>query len=76
MKWKNISKHGYPEIGSRVLTYSGTYAKLDVDVVNLYRILDAQFVGICKDVTHWMYLEKPDNTPLEPTTTEPKLNIE
>lgn len=64
MKWKSISKHGYPKTGSRVLTYSGIYDKLDVDIVNVYRVLDAQFVRICKDVTHWMYLEKPDNPSL------------
>ena len=24
-----------------------------------YRILDSQFIKICSDVTHWMYLEPP-----------------
>ena len=50
MKWINI-KDRLPNLGNRVLTY---------DAVNMYRVLDAQFVRICKEVTHWIYLEKPE----------------
>ena len=55
MNWKSISKNGYPEIGKRVLTYSDIYGENDV---NAYRIIDSQFVKICIDITHWMYLKK------------------
>jgi len=57
MNWKSISKDGYPEIGKRVLTYSALYGD---DDVNTYRLIDAQFVKICTDITHWSYLEKPE----------------
>lgn len=60
MDWKSVLKYGYPISGSRVLAYSEVYAKLD-DIVNTYRILDAQFVRITTDVTHWTYLKGPDN---------------
>jgi len=57
MNWKSIARDGYPEIGKRVLTFSDVY---EDDDVNIYRLIDSQFVKICSDVTHWLYLEKPE----------------
>ena len=56
MKWQNIQKNGYPKKGTRVLTYSPIYEEQDVYA---FRLLDAQFVRTCIDVTFWAYLEKP-----------------
>lgn len=48
---------GIPQNGRRVLAYSNLYGE---DDVNTYRIIDAQFIRICTDVTHWAYLESPE----------------
>ena len=57
MKWFSIYKNGTPNRDQRVLTYSETYK----DQPELaYRILDGQFVRICTDVTHYMYLRSPE----------------
>jgi len=60
MKWKSISKNGYPKVGTKVLTYAGVYKDLDSDVVRVYRLLDAQAIKISNYITHWMYLKKPE----------------
>jgi len=59
MRWLSIYKDGTPNRGERVLTYSECY---DKDPVLAYRILDGQFVHICKDVTHYVYLRKPEKS--------------
>lgn len=58
MNWKSILKDGYPKLDKRVLTYSVLYGENDV---NTYRLIDAQFVKLCTDVTYWAYLEPPEN---------------
>jgi len=55
MKWYSVEKHGLPD-DVRVLTYSMTY---DGKPEMAYRLLDGQFVRICSEVTHYMYLEPP-----------------
>ena len=57
MKWFNIRKHGVPSQGERVLTYSEIY-KDSPEMA--YRLLDSQFVRLCKEVTHYAYLESPE----------------
>jgi hypothetical protein len=54
MKWISV-KDRFPDSG-RVLTYSPDYL---IKEEMTYRILDAQFVRICIDVTHWLPLEPP-----------------
>jgi CRISPR/Cas system CMR-associated protein Cmr1 (group 7 of RAMP superfamily) len=56
MKWIKISDNKCYKAYKRVLTYSPKYG---YDVVMTYRILDGQFVDMCKDVTHWMPLHEP-----------------
>ena len=57
MKWLSVYKDGTPNRDQRVLTYSEMY-KDRPDLA--YRILYGQFVGMCKDVTHYMYLKPPE----------------
>lgn len=54
MEWIDI-KTKAPELGRRVLACDNN----EKDPVKMYRILDTQFVKMCSDVTHWMYLEQP-----------------
>lgn len=54
MKWHS-TKHLPKEYGRRVLLFSPVY-KTEADQ---FRLIDSQFVRICKDATHWAYLEKP-----------------
>ena len=56
MEWLSIYKDGTPNKGQRVLTYSEIYQ----DTPEMaYRILDGQFVRLCREVTHYMYLRPP-----------------
>jgi len=58
MKWLSIYKDGQPNSNQRVLTYSECYR----DKPELaFRIINGQFVRICKEVTHYFYLQEPDN---------------
>lgn len=43
-----------PRLGERILIFSPNYSK-DNDI--RWRIIDSQFLKICKDATHWAYLE-------------------
>ena len=54
MEWIDI-KDKAPELGKRILTYSEGYSS-----GMAYRILNSEFVEICKEVIHWIYLEKPE----------------
>jgi hypothetical protein len=65
VKWQSVKK-GFPEgdLNRRVLTFSPAYPKGDH---MRYRILAAQFVEICKEVTHWI-----DVDDLEPVLTKEK----
>lgn len=53
MKWFNIYKDGTPNRDRRILTYSERHEN---NPELAYRILDGQFVPLCKDITHYMYL--------------------
>ena len=55
MNWHSIIVEGYPKERVRVLAFSALY-----DDDNAFRILDSQFLTLCRDVTHWAYLEAPD----------------
>jgi len=56
MKWFSVYKDGMPGRDQRVLAYSETYR----DQPELaFRILDGQFVRICAEVTHYLYLKPP-----------------
>lgn len=55
--WKTIEKNGYPEDNRIVLTLSPIYKPNHLR----YRILDAQFVKICKEVTMYVYLDELEN---------------
>lgn len=56
IKWRSSAKEVPPE-GTRkqVLTFSPAYPRGDM---MRYRILDGQFVGICKEVTKWVYIDE------------------
>ena len=54
MEWISV-KDRFPEKGQRVLVYSPGYTNETMT----YRILDAQFLRTCYDVTHWMLLPDP-----------------
>ena len=57
MKWFNIYKDGQPNSYQRVLTYSANYR----DTPEMaFRIMDGQFVRLCREVTDYMYLFPPD----------------
>ena len=58
MDWISINEHGLPKSGVRVLTYSEGY---DDQPEMAFRILDSQFVKMCIEVTHYMYLKKPND---------------
>jgi len=56
MKWLSIYKDGTPNKDQRVLTYSEIYkGKPEL----AFRLLDGQFVKVCSEVTHYMYLREP-----------------
>lgn len=55
MDWISIEENT-PELGTRVLTYSPHY---NGDINMTYRLIDTQFLRFCSDVTHWCYLEAP-----------------
>ena len=59
MKWISV-KYGLPEKNCRVLVYSPDYPK---DKTMEYRIIDSRFIRICTDVTHWIYLNPPTESP-------------
>jgi len=50
--------YGLPGAGLRVLTYSPEYK--GIDNCMLYRMMDASFVRISTDVTHWKVPSVPD----------------
>ena len=56
MNWLSIYKDGTPNRGRRVLTWAEIY-KDKPDLA--FRILDGQFVHLCKEVTHYSYLIPP-----------------
>ena len=57
MKWLSIKKNELPDDYKRVLTFSKIYWDHSDELA--YRIMDGQFVKMCKEVTHYMYLEPP-----------------
>ena len=56
MKWLSVYKDGTPNRDERILTFSEVYRN---QPELAYRILDGQFIKICSDVTHYMYLRPP-----------------
>ena len=58
MKWFSIYKDGQPNSDQRVLTYSIIY-KGEPELA--YRLMDGQFTRACREVTHYMYLEEPED---------------
>ena len=63
MKWFNVYRDGLPNKNQRVLTYSECYKNTPEMA---FRILDGQFVKMCRDVTHYAYLVQPVNPPDKP----------
>ena len=59
MKWLNIRKDGTPNRDERVLTYSPVYQN---EPQLAYRILDGQFVRMCSEITHYIYLRPPEGS--------------
>lgn len=58
MHWFSIYKDGTPNANQRVLTYSECYeGKPEL----AFRIMGGQFVRLCNEVTHYMYLREPYN---------------
>jgi hypothetical protein len=55
MKWFSVYKDGTPNDGQRVLTYSAIY-KDQPEMA--FRLMDSQFVRLCTEVTHYIYLWK------------------
>lgn len=63
MKWSSVKI--IPPDDERLLTFSPVYPIGDV---MRFRIMDSQFLRLCKEVTHWCPLEK--YAPKEPTDAE------
>lgn len=64
IKWRSRLKEVPPEgTKKQVLAFSPAYPVGDA---MRYRLLDGQFVGICKEVTRWIYVDE-----LEPKETKP-----
>jgi hypothetical protein len=62
MKWLSIYKDGQPNSDQRVLTYSECYkGKPEL----AFRVIDGQFVRLCSEVTHYCYLQEPDNQEIQ-----------
>ena len=56
MKWLDICKDGQPNSNQRILTYSECYR----DKPELaFRIIDSQFIQLCREITHYCYLQAP-----------------
>lgn len=58
IEWINRNDE-MPPSGERVLTYSPAYEARTADQAMRYRVMDALFVRISTDVTHWARLEAP-----------------
>jgi hypothetical protein len=56
--WVDVKEY-MPEAGNRVITFSPVYSE---DHPMRYRIMDAQFVRICPEVTHWDTLTPPEDS--------------
>lgn len=63
MRWFSIKTS--PPDNERLLTFSPDYPVGDV---MRFRIMDSQFLRLCKEITHWCLLEK--YAPKEPTDIE------
>ena len=57
MKWFSVYRDGTPNKDQRVLSYSEVYKDKPEFA---YRLLDGQFVKICREITHYMYLRPPN----------------
>lgn len=58
MNWLSIYKDGTPNVDQRVLTYSEVYkGKPEL----AFRIMDGQFVRMCREITHYVYLREPEH---------------
>ena len=57
MKWLSVHKDGTPNAGRQVLTFSECYRETPEAA---FRIMDGQFVRVMTDVTHYYYLEVPE----------------
>ena len=57
MKWFSIYKDGQPNPDQRVLTYAPIY-KSEPELA--FRIMYGQFTRLCNEVTHYAYLEEPE----------------
>lgn len=55
IKWLSVYKDGTPNQDQRVLTYSGCYRG---SPQLAFRLMDGQFVRLCEDITHYVYLQK------------------
>jgi hypothetical protein len=66
MKWRSIKDTPPNE---RLLTFSPVYPVGDV---MRFRIMDSQFLKLCKEVTYWCPLEenKPEREPTEEEVLE------
>lgn len=57
LKWVKVIDL-LPKSGKRVLIFSPCYNK---DNPMRIRIVDADFVKICTDATHWAYIPEPES---------------
>ena len=57
MKWFSIYKDGHPISEKKVLTFSEIHRR-NQDLA--YRLMDGQFTRLCNEVTHYAYLEEPE----------------
>jgi hypothetical protein len=59
IEWKSVKEDGLPierpNKVSRILTYSPSYEGISEEMT--YRIMNIQFVSICKEATHYKYLD-------------------
>ena len=60
MKWKDVKEEVPDDTTSKILVYSPIYPIGDS---MRYRIINASFLKICGEVTHWCELVNPDNLP-------------
>jgi len=58
MNWIKI-KDKLPKEDVRVLVFTPGYQEGDP---MRYRVMDSRFVKICSEVTHWTYLEAPEES--------------
>lgn len=58
--WIAVTDKPRPDENVRVLTFFPLYKKTDP---LRHRIIEAQFLRYCKDITHWQYLTEPQLQP-------------